>query len=138
VEQKVSKQAAEIKLGLRDKMELGNLDTFRDFGTSVDYVRAMWKILNHDTPDDFVIATGVATSIRDMCDVVFAYLGLDYKDYVIQNPKFMRPEELPYLRGDSTKAKTVLGWEPTYTFEQMMHEMVDHWMDELQGIKSLR
>lgn len=132
VEQKVCKQAVEIKLGLRKNIELGNLDTYRDFGASVDYVKAMWKIVNHDVADDFVIATGIATSIREMCDVVFKYLGMDYNYYVIQNPAFMRSEELPYLRGDATKAKTILGWTPTYTFEKMIHEMVDYWMVELQ------
>jgi GDPmannose 4,6-dehydratase len=135
VEQKVCKQAVEIKLGLRDSIELGNLDTYRDFGYSLDYVRAMWKIINHGPPDDFVIATGIATSIRQMCDVVFSYLGMDYQDYITQNEKFMRPEELPYLKGDSTKARTILGWKPTYTFEEIMYEMVDHWMKLLQGIK---
>lgn len=132
VEQKVCKQAAEIKLGLRKNIELGNLDTYRDFGASVDYVKAMWKILNHDIADDFVIATGVATSIREMCSVVFKYLDMNYMDYIIQNPAFMRSEELPYLRGDSTKAKNILGWTPTYTFEELMREMVDYWMIELQ------
>ena len=132
VEQKVCKQASEIKLGLRKNIELGNLDTYRDFGASVDYVKAMWKILNHDVADDFVIATGVATSIREMCSVVFKYLDMNYMDYIIQNPAFMRSEELPYLRGDATKAKNILGWTPTYTFEELMREMVDYWMIELQ------
>ena len=91
----------------------------------------MWKILNHDVADDFVIATGVATSIREMCDVVFKYLDMNYLDYIVQNPAFMRSEELPYLRGDATKAKNVIGWTPTYTFKQLMHEMVDFWMVEL-------
>ena len=130
VTQKVCKGAVEIKLGLKTKLELGNMDSFRDWGHSYDYVRAMWKIINHDIPDDFVIATGETHSVREMCDVVFSYLGLDYKDYVVQNPTYLRPEELPYLRGDSTKARTILGWKPTYTFDEIMKEMVDHWMKE--------
>jgi len=138
VEQKVCKQAVEIKLELRKNIELGNLDTYRDFGSSVDYVKAMWKIINYKIPDDFVIATGIATSIREMCDVVFKYLNMDYREYVIQNPKYLRPEEVPYLRGDSSKARIILGWEPTYTFEEIMHEMIDHWMDILKEEKSIR
>ena len=77
---------------------------------------------------DWVVATGKTHSIREMCELVFSYLELNYKDYVVQNPKFLRPEELPYLKGDSTKIKTELGWEPTYTFKQMMEEMTEHWL----------
>jgi len=77
-------------------------------------------------------------SVREMCEVVFSYLDLDYNDYVVQNPKFLRPEELPYLKGDSTKFRKKMGWKPEYTFKALMHEMVDHWMDVLQGIKSSR
>jgi GDPmannose 4,6-dehydratase len=128
VTQKVIMEAVKIKLGLSDKLELGNIDSFRDWGHSYDYVRAMWLIVNHIQPMDFVVATGETHSVREMCETVFGYLNLDYKDYVVQNPKFMRAEELPYLRGDSTKIRTVLGWEPTYTFKEIMHEMVDHWM----------
>jgi GDPmannose 4,6-dehydratase len=127
VTQKVVKAAVRIKLGLQSGLELGNMDSYRDWGHSFDYVRAMWKIINHK-PDDFVIATGETHSVRDMCDVVFSYLGLDYKKHVTQNPAFMRAEELPYLRGDATKARTVLGWSPTYTFETLMKEMVDYEM----------
>jgi GDPmannose 4,6-dehydratase len=91
----------------------------------------MWLIVNHLKPMDFVVATGDTHSVREMCETVFGYLDLDYKDYVIQNPKYMRAEELPYLRGDASKAKTILGWEPTYTFESLMHEMTDYWLDRL-------
>jgi len=135
---KVVKTACMIKLGMTDKLELGNVDSYRDWGHSKDYVRAMHMIINHETPDDFVVSTMETHSVREMCDVVFKYLEMDYKDYVVQNPKYLRPEELPYLKGDSTKTRTVLGWKPTYTFEGMMHEMVDHWLDVLQGIKSTR
>lgn len=138
VTNKVVKAACAIKLGLQDKLELGNMDSYRDWGHSKDYVRAMHAMMNHDTPDDFVVSTMKTHSVREMCDVVFSHLGLDYKDYVIQNPKFLRPEELPYLKGDSTKIRETLGWKPEYTFESMLHEMCDHWMDVLQGKESLR
>lgn len=132
VTNKVAKTAAQIKLGLADKLELGNMDSYRDWGHSKDYTRAMIKIINHDTPDDFVVSTGETYSVRDLCKVVFEHLDLNYEDYVVQNPKYMRPEELKYLRGDCTKTKEVLGWEPEYTFETMMQEMVDHWLEKLK------
>lgn len=129
VTNKVVKTAVQIKLGLIDTLEMGNLDAKRDWGHSKDYVRAMHLILQNDEPGDWVVATGEVRSVRDMCDYVFSKLGLDYKDYVVQNPKFLRPEELPYLRGDSTKIRTELGWKPEYTFEQLMDEMIDHWLN---------
>ena len=138
VTNKVVKAACSIKLGLQDKLELGNMDSYRDWGHSKDYVRAMHAILNHDTADDFVVSTMETHSVREMCELVFKYLDLDYKDYIEQNPKFMRPEELPYLKGDSTKIRETLKWKPEYTFESMMHEMCDHWMDVLQGKESNR
>jgi GDPmannose 4,6-dehydratase len=138
VTNKVVKAACSIKLGLQDKLELGNMDSYRDWGHSKDYVRAMHAILNHDEADDFVVSTMETHSVREMCELVFKYLDLDYRDYVVQNPKFLRPEELPYLKGDSTKIRKTLGWKPEYTFEAMMHEMCDHWMDVLQGKESLR
>lgn len=131
VTQKVAKTAVEIKLGLTDKLELGNLDSSRDWGNAKDYIRAMWLIVNHIQPMDFVIATGETHSVREMCEFVFSYLDLDYKDYVVQNPKFMRAEELPYLKGDPTKAKTILGWQPTFTFEDTMIEMIESWLKKL-------
>jgi GDPmannose 4,6-dehydratase len=138
VTNKVVKAACSIKLGLQKELELGNMDSFRDWGHSKDYVRAMHAIINHDTPDDFVVSTMETHSVREMCEVVFSYLGLDYKDYVVQNPKYVRPEELPYLKGDSTKLRETFGWEPDYSFEELMYEMCDHWMDVLQGKKSFR
>lgn len=131
MEQKVCRAVAEIKLGLSNKLELGNMDSYRDIGASYDYVRAMWLIINHSVPDDFVVATGQTHSVRDVCKVAFNSVGLDYKDFVTQNPKFIRPEELPYLRGDSTKIRTTLGWKPTYTFEKLIHEMVGYQLSEL-------
>ena len=133
VTNKVVKAAVQIKLGMLDKLELGNMDSYRDWGHSKDYTRGMMDIINHDTPDDFVLSTMETHSVRDLCQVVFDHLDLDYNDYVVQNPKYMRPEELKYLKGDSTKARTVLGWEPEYTFESMMHEMVDYWMGVFRG-----
>ena len=129
VTNKVAKAAAKIKLGLQDKLELGNMDSYRDWGHSYDYVRAMHLMVQHDSPGDWVVSTMKTHSVREMCDVVFKHLGLNYKDYVTQNPKFLRPEELPYLKGDSTKIRTELGWKPTYTFEGMMEEMVDYWLE---------
>jgi GDPmannose 4,6-dehydratase len=129
VTNKVAKAAAKIKLGLQDKLELGNMDSYRDWGHSYDYVRAMYLILQHDKPDDWVVSTMETHSVREMCKLVFNHLDLDYKNYVKQNPKFLRPEELPYLKGDSTKIRTELGWKPTYTFKKMMEEMTDYWLE---------
>ena len=129
VTNKVVKAAVRIKLGLQDKLELGNMDSYRDWGHSYDYVRAMHLMMQQDNPGDWVVATGETHSVREMCELVFNYLGLNYKEYIVQNPKFIRPEELPYLKGDSTKIRTELGWKPTYTFKEMMEEMVDHWLE---------
>lgn len=138
VTNKVVKAACMIKLGMSSILELGNLDSFRDWGHSKDYVKAMHKILNHTEADDFVVSTGETHSVREMCEIVFKYLGLEYKRYTVQNPKYLRPEELPYLKGDCSKLKSKIEWVPEYTFESMMHEMCDHWMDVLQGKKSNR
>ena len=128
VTNKVVKAAVKIKLGLQDTLELGNMDSYRDWGHSYDYVRAMHLMLQHNKPGDWVVSTMETHSVREMCELVFTHLELDYKKYVTQNPKFLRPEELPYLRGDSTKIRTELGWKTTYTFKEMMEEMVDHWL----------
>ena len=132
VTNKVVKAAVKIKLGLQDKLELGNMDSYRDWGHSYDYVRAMHLMMQHDKPGDWIVSTMETHSVREMCELVFSHLGLDYKDYVVQNPKFLRPEELPYLKGDSTKIRTELGWKPTYTFKSMMEEMVDYWLDHFK------
>ena len=128
VTNKVVKSAVRIKNGLQDKLPLGSLDSYRDWGHSKDYVRAMHLIINHTEPDDFVCATGVTNSVGDMCDYVFSKLDMDYKDYVTQDERFMRPEDLKYLKGDSTKLREILGWEPEYTFETLMDEMIEHWL----------
>ena len=131
VTNKVVKGAVSIKKGLQDKLELGNMDSYRDWGHSKDYVRAMHMILNHDTPDEFIVATGETHSVRDLCEIVFSKLGMRYEDHVVQNAKYMRPEELKYLKGDASRAKKVLGWTPEYTFETMLEEMIDRWEREL-------
>lgn len=129
VTNKVVKGAVRIHQGLQDKLELGNMDSYRDWGHSYDYVRAMHLMLQQDKPGDWVVATGETHSVREMCDYVFSKLGMNYKDYIVQNPKFMRPEELPYLKGDSTKIRAELGWKPKYSFNELMDEMIDHWLE---------
>lgn len=127
VTNKVVKTAVEIKKGLTNKLELGNLDSSRDWGHSYDYVRAMHLILNNSEPKDWVVATGESRTVRQLCEYVFNALGLNYRDYVVQNQKFIRPEELKYLKGDSTPIRTQLGWTPKYTFETMLDEMIEYW-----------
>jgi len=129
VTNKVVKAAVEISLGLRKQLELGNMDSFRDWGHSKDYVKAMNLILQNPTPGDWVVETGETRSVRDMCKYVFSRLGLNYEDFVVQNAKFLRPEELPYLRGDSSRIRKELNWKPEYTFETLMNEMIEFWQD---------
>lgn len=129
VTNKVVKSAVQIKLGLLDKLELGNLDSYRDWGHSKDYVRAMHMIINNDSPGDYVVSTMKTHSVRDMVNYVFGKLDLKVEDYVVQNKKYLRPEELKFLKGDSTKIRTELGWEPEYTFETLMDDMINYWMD---------
>ena len=128
---KVIKTAVRIKAGLDKQLVLGNMDSFRDWGHSKDYVKAMHLILQQE-PGDWVVATGETHSVREMCDYVFTKLGLNYKDYVVQDPKFIRPEELPYLKGDASKIKE-LGWKPSYTFAQLMDDMITHWETEVKS-----
>jgi GDPmannose 4,6-dehydratase len=125
VTRKISDGAARIKLGLADKLELGNLDAKRDWGFAPDYVRAMWLMLQHDKPDNFVVATGKNHSVRDFCEIAFKCVDLDYKKYVTTNPAFMRPAEVDILLGDASHAKKALGWEPEISFEQMVKIMVE-------------
>jgi GDPmannose 4,6-dehydratase len=127
VTNKIVKSAVQIKHGLAEKLELGNLDSYRDWGHSYDYVRAMKLIISHEKPSDFVVATGETHSVRELCEYVFSALDLNYEDYVVQNPKFFRPQELKYLKGDSTKIRQELGWTPKYSFESLLSEMIDHW-----------
>ena len=127
VTHKVVKTAVEIKKGLKDKLELGNLDSSRDWGHSYDYVRAIHLITNHSSAEDWIVSTGETKTVRELCEYVFGILGLNYMDYVVQNKKYMRSEELKYLKGDSTEIRKRLGWTPKYTFETMIHEMIDFW-----------
>ena len=128
---KVVKEAVKIKLGLSDELRLGTLDSSRDWGHAKDYVKAMWMMLQHTNGDDFVCATGVNHSVKELCEYTFNKLNLDYTQYVKIDSKHKRPEELRYLKGDSTKLRTVLGWEPDYTFESMLDEMVEYWLNKL-------
>ena len=128
---KVVKTAIEIKKGQKDKLELGNLDSKRDWGHSKDYVRAMHLIMNANQAEDWIVSTGETKSVRDLCEYVFKKLGMNYKDFVIQNQKFMRPEELKYLKGDSSKIRKKLNWKPQYTFENLIDEMINYWLDRI-------
>jgi GDPmannose 4,6-dehydratase len=128
VTNKVVKAAVRIKLGLQDDVVLGNLDATRDWGHAKDYVEAMWLMLQSDTPKDYVCSTGVSHSVKYLCDYTFSRLELNYTDYVKQDTKFLRPEELKDLKGDSNKIRTELNWEPKYTFETMINEMIEYWI----------
>ncbi len=122
---KITYGVAKIKLGLADKLALGNLEACRDIGFAGDYVAAMWMMLQQDEPDSFVIATGETHSIRNMCEAAFGYLDLDWQDYVVQDPRFMRPAEVDLLVGDASKAREILGWEPEVGFRELVEMMVD-------------
>jgi GDPmannose 4,6-dehydratase len=122
---KISHGVALIKLGLADELRLGNLDACRDIGFAGDYVRAMWIMLQQEEPDNYVIATGETHSVREMCETAFGYGGLDWQKYVVQDERFMRPAEVDYLVGDATKARKVLGWEPTVPLSELVRMMVD-------------
>lgn len=127
VTNKVCKEAVKIKLGLSNELKLGNLDATRDWGHAKDYVYAMWLILQQDKPDDFVCSTGVSHSVQELCEYVFGKLGLDWREYVKQDEKFLRPEELHDLKGDCSKLVKVTGWKHEYTFESMLDEMIEYW-----------
>lgn len=123
---KVTHAAARIALGLSKEIKMGNLEAKRDWGYAPDYVRAQWLMLQQDQPDDYVIATGKEHSVRELCEIAFGCVDLDYKRYVVENnPHDMRPAEVDHLLGDATKARTKLGWEPSITFAQMIQIMVD-------------
>ena len=128
VTNKVCKEAVKIKLGLSNELKLGNLDATRDWGHAKDYVRAMWEILQLDTPDDFVCSTGISHSVQDLCEYVFGKLELNWEKYVKQDEKFLRPEELHNLKGDSSKLIKATGWYHDYTFETMLDEMIEYWL----------
>jgi GDPmannose 4,6-dehydratase len=125
VTRKVTDGVARIRLGLADHLALGNLDAHRDWGFAGDYVRAMWLMLQQDQADDYVIATGVSHSVRELVEVAFGHAGLDWQKYVRIDPAFLRPAEVDHLIGDPAKAKATLGWEPHVTFEGLVGMMVD-------------
>jgi len=125
VTRKISLAAAKIKLGLQNNLKLGNLEARRDWGFSGDYVKAMHMMLQQDKPDDFVIATGETHSVQEFVEAAFEAVDLDYKKYVSVDPKFLRPAEVNYLRGDSSKAQKVMGWKPSITFKELVKLMVD-------------
>ena len=128
VTRKIAIAAARIKMGLQKQLALGNLDAKRDWGHAKDFVKAMHLMLQQPEGDDFIIATGVTHTIRDLLDFSFSHLGLDWEDYVTVDPKYFRPTEVDVLRGDPAKAKEILGWEPKITFEELITEMVDYEM----------
>lgn len=125
VTRKVTDGVARIKTGRSTELRLGNLDAKRDWGHARDYVRAMWLMLQQDVPEDYVVATGETRSIRDLCQVAFEHAGLDYRDYVVTDPAFLRPAEVDVVQGDATKARVQLGWQPEISFADMIAEMVD-------------
>ncbi len=125
VTRKITHAAAQIKLGLSDELRLGNLEAERDWGYAADYVEAMWQMLQQDEPDDYVICTGKTHSVRTLCELAFDYVGLDYRDHVVSDERFMRPAEVDLLVGDSSHATETLGWQPKTSFEQLVRLMVD-------------
>lgn len=125
VTRKVTYNIAKIKLGMAKEIRLGNLDSRRDWGFAGDYVKAMWLMLQQDKPDDYVVATGETHSVQELIETAFGYVGLDWHDFVVQDPRFMRPAEVDLLVGDPSKAGDVLGWEPKVTFTELIHMMVD-------------
>lgn len=126
VTRKVTRAATRIKLGLQDKLRLGNLDAERDWGYAPEYVEAMWLMLQQDAPDDYVIATGEMHSVRELCEIAFSLLGLNYQDHVVVEDRYLRPTEVPALRGDSRKARKRLGWNPRTTFRKLVELMVEN------------
>ncbi len=125
VTRKVSHAAASIKLGVQETVGLGNLEASRDWGFAGDYVEAMWLMLQHDSPGDYVIATGKTHTVREMCEIAFGRVGLNFEDHVVSDPSMVRPAEVEHLIGDASKARNVLGWEPRVGFKELMEMMVD-------------
>ena len=126
VTRKITHNVARIKLGLASELRLGNLEARRDWGHAADYVRAMHMMLQQPEPGDYVVATGETHSVREFCQLAFSEAGLDYRDYVREDPRFYRPAEVDLLVGDADKARRVLGWYPKYSFRELVREMVDH------------
>ena len=135
---KVTYGAARIKLGLDNELKMGNLDAKRDWGYAGDYVKAIWLMLQQDEPDDYVVGTGRTHSVQRLCELAFDYLGLDWRDHVVVDPRFLRPADVDFLVADATKARTRLGWEPTVTFEELIRMMVDADLEALKKENNLR
>ena len=131
VTRKITDQVARIKQGKATELRLGNLDSKRDWGFAGDYVEGMWRILQADAPDDFVLATGVTHTVREFCEIAFSHVGLDYQDHVVADPRFVRPAEVELLLGDPGKAKRLLGWEPKVDFRGLVEMMVDADMERV-------
>jgi GDPmannose 4,6-dehydratase len=131
VTRKIARTAARIKRGLQDELQLGNLDAQRDWGYAPDYVRGMWLMLQQDQPDDYVLATGKTHTVQRFMELAFETVGLDAKDYVVQDPRFMRPAEVDLLVGNSQKAKDQLGWQPETTFEELVRIMVEAELEKI-------
>jgi GDPmannose 4,6-dehydratase len=138
VTRKITRAVGRIKLGLQDKVFLGNLDAKRDWGFAGDYVKMMWMMLQQDKPDDYVIATGKTIAVREFCELAFGHVGLDYREFVSFDPRYLRPAEVDLLLGDPSKAKQKLGWEPQTTVEQLAAMMVDNDVELAQREKTLR
>jgi GDPmannose 4,6-dehydratase len=132
VTRKITSTVARIKLGLTSELRLGNLEARRDWGHAKDYVRAIQLMLQQPKPDDYLIASGVSHSVREVCEIAFAAVGLDYRDYVVSDERFFRPAEVEKLVGDSTRARGILQWEPSYSFAELIMEMVDADLKEAQ------
>jgi len=138
VTRKITRAVGRIKLGLQDQLYLGNLDAKRDWGFAGDYVEAMWLMLQQDTPDDYVVATGESYSVRQFLEEAFSYAGLDWQAYVATDPRYFRPAEVDHLHGDASKARAKLGWAPRVSFKQLVHMMVDHDLEMARQEKTLR
>jgi GDPmannose 4,6-dehydratase len=131
VTRKISDGAARIKFGMAKNLHLGNLEARRDWGFAYDYVEAMWRMLQHDRPDNFVVGTGETHTVREFCEIAFGHLGLDYKEYIVQDERFYRPAEVDLLVADPSRVRSVLGWEPSVTFKELVTMMVDADMERL-------
>jgi len=138
VSRKVTRAVARIKLGMQKKLFMGNLDAKRDWGFAGDYVEAMWLMMQADKPDDYVVATGESHSVRELLDVAFGHLGLDWNAHVEVDPRYFRPSEVDHLRGDCSKVKKALGWSPRVSFVDLVRMMVDHDLEQAKQEKTLR
>jgi GDPmannose 4,6-dehydratase len=135
VTRKISDGAARIKLGAAKELRLGNLESQRDWGFAGDYVEAMWRMMQQDKPDNFVIGMGETHSVREFCQIAFGHVGLDYNDHVVQDEKFYRPAEVDLLISDPSKARSILGWEPSVSFRELVIMMVDADLERLNHKK---